>query len=274
MPYHYTEARAVVRSRQGPWRWWLDLGASQASAQIHTSKAAHSLLLPADQDGMGIQVRVARQRGPALWACAAGATSRSGRGRARCNDAPAGTTDSRFGSQYLGIGWRTARAAREYNAELARFQAHVSLRALVRPPADLSPVPGTTVRAQAEARTCTTMARLGMRQAMGHGWQVGAGLLHLRGSARYGAGYQSFGLWGLLPLTDHTSGSHYPGFRLWVLGLGVQRETAASRVALAAAQGFGQAHPQRQAGQAGAGPEQGRTRGGRVIVFSMTRRWQ
>lgn len=275
LPYDYLEARASVNNGWGPWRWLLEIAASRVKADINLVKGEHRLALPVGQDGAGMQVRAWRRHGRALWACAAGATARSGRGPARYNGIDRGATQSQFGSQYAGVGWRRASGSREFSAEVAALQSHLDLQAVISAPAALSPVPGTKVRAQADARMQGALARVGVRQAVGTHTLVRAGLLHLRGSARFGTGYDAFGLWGLLPLASRSTGQDYPAFRLWVLGLGVEREMGGWRWALGAAQGFGQTASAQKKPAGGVATPGGhaRTQGGRTFVLSLAKRW-
>jgi hypothetical protein len=151
----------------------------------------------------------------------------------------------------------------------------LSLQALVLPPDALAPLPGTEVQAQADARVNGAMARLGVRQSLGAGTVAQAGLLHLRGSASYGTGYDVSVLGGLLPLASRSIGRDYPVFRVWVLGLGVEREMGGWRWALGAAQGFGQTASAQKKPAGGVATPGGhaRTQGGRTFVLSLAKRW-
>jgi len=275
MSHNYSQARAVLRMQRRRWRAWADIAAARVSADLKLSSGRHALVLPMGQEGMAAQVRVVRRTGPGLWAAAAGVAARLGRGQALYNQARAGTTESRFGSRYLGIGWRRTAAAREWDVEVARFSGFLSLQAFVLPPPEVSPLPETEVQAQAQTRGRGTMARVGMRRPVGAHTLLRAGLLHLRGSASYGAGYDVTGLGGLVHLADESVGQEYPAFRLWVLGLGVEHERRGWRLALGAAQGFGETGAARKkpGGPVSVPGERVRSQGGRAFVLSVGKRW-
>lgn len=273
MPYRYLDAHAGVTSRTGRWHKWLEVSRSRVDADVGLSVPGRALLLPLGQEGVGCQVRVTRGAGRSMWAVAAGATERDGRGEARYNGARVGDASSRFSSQHFGVGWRGGRGGREWEGEIAYLRSSLSLQASVWAPADLAPLPGTKVEGRAEMAGAGHIVRIASRRCMGSGWHFRTGLLLFRGSARYDVGYQSYSLWGLVPLAGQSKGVEYRLLQVGILGLGVERRTGDTEIALGAAQGFGWGRSEREAAEGGAVGVAGASRGGRVIGLSVATSW-